>query len=302
MNRGAVRQKIFLDEGDYQFFINLLEDTFKKWRVELYAYCLMGNHYHLCFKTPEAKLSRIMRHINGLYTQHFNRAHGRDGPLFRGRYKAMVIEEEDYLHQVVRYIHLNPVDAGISEMPEDYPWSSHKIFLSKKNIRWFSKEKIMEWFEGPQSFHEFVLEGNDSTLNALYKRKRWPVILGGESFIENIRLASDKPSKEHVRAEKQFIRPSLEKVLTAVANEFGVTITQIIQGRRGQTNLSRKVALWILKEHGDYTHEQLARTFALGSGKTVGWACKEVKGKMDIKLTFKNRIKKIQNQISQPET
>jgi REP element-mobilizing transposase RayT len=94
----------------------------------------MSNHYHLCLITPEGKLSRIMRHVDGLYTQRFNRAHRRDGSLFRGRYKAIVVEAEEYLSSVVRYIHLNPVEAGLAKAPEEYRWSSHGEYLRRRPV------------------------------------------------------------------------------------------------------------------------------------------------------------------------
>jgi putative transposase len=76
-------------------------------------------------KNPKGNLSRVMRHIDGLHTQRFNRHHRRDGPLFRGRYKAILVDEDEYLAQVVRYIHLNPIEASVVKQPEEYHWSSH---------------------------------------------------------------------------------------------------------------------------------------------------------------------------------
>ncbi len=111
MNRGASRKRVFTHHADYEVFLQLLEDCHRRWKVEILAYCLMGNHYHLCLRTPEENLPRVMRHVNGVYTQHVNRTQGRDGPLFRGRYKALVVETDTYLSAVIRYIHLNPVKA-----------------------------------------------------------------------------------------------------------------------------------------------------------------------------------------------
>jgi REP element-mobilizing transposase RayT len=97
MNRGAAPQETFLSKADYEAFLNTLAEIHELWGVEVFAYCLMGNHYHVCLRTPEGNLSRVMRHVDGLYTQRFNRAHGRDGALFRGRYKAVVIDADGYL-------------------------------------------------------------------------------------------------------------------------------------------------------------------------------------------------------------
>ena len=113
MNRGARRQSIFIDDTDYQAFFEVFSEANRLWGIEVFAYALMGNHYHLCLRTPKGNLSRVMRHVDGIYTQQFNRRHGRDGTLFRGRYKAILIEADEYLAAVVRYIHLNAIEAGI---------------------------------------------------------------------------------------------------------------------------------------------------------------------------------------------
>ena len=90
MNRGRRADRIFEDPNDYQMFIDLLKDTTELWDVRISAYCLMSNHYHLLIHTPRGNLSRCMRHINGIYTQRFNRVHGLDGQLFRGRFKSIL--------------------------------------------------------------------------------------------------------------------------------------------------------------------------------------------------------------------
>jgi REP-associated tyrosine transposase len=102
MNRGGDRQKIFLEKEDYEAFFKSIREIHERWRVEIFAYCLMGNHYHICLRTPEGNLSRVVRHLDGLYTQRFNRIHRRDGALFRGRYKAIVVDKDSYLAQLVR--------------------------------------------------------------------------------------------------------------------------------------------------------------------------------------------------------
>src|SRR3989304_6317848 len=104
MNRGLSRRDIFLDDKGREWFLDLLSDISRLWKIEIYAYCLMDNHYHLLFKTPQGGLSRAMRHLDGIYTQRFNRAHHRDGPLLRGRYKAILIDAEEHFLSIVRYI------------------------------------------------------------------------------------------------------------------------------------------------------------------------------------------------------
>ena len=143
------------------------------WGLEVFAYCLMSNHYHVCLRTPKGNLSRVMRHVDGLYTQGFNRSHGRDGSLFRGRYRAILIDADEYLAAVVRYIHLNPVEARVVKLPEEYRWSSHKLYLQPPKVpNWLNVEEVLEQLGGSRGFQEFVLSGNEEELERFYKTQR----------------------------------------------------------------------------------------------------------------------------------
>ena len=110
MNRGRARETIFHNEAYYKAFLITLDEASKRFDCVIHAYCLMGNHYHLLLQTPKANLSRIMRHINGVYTQRHNRLKLVDGPLFRGRFKAILVDADSYLLQLSRYIHRNPIE------------------------------------------------------------------------------------------------------------------------------------------------------------------------------------------------
>ena len=110
MNRGRAREAIFHDKVYYDAFLKTLKEAVKRFDCVIHAYCLMGNHYHLLIQTPKANLSRVMRHINGVYTQRHNRLRLTDGPLFRGRFKAILVDIDSYLLHLSRYIHRNPID------------------------------------------------------------------------------------------------------------------------------------------------------------------------------------------------
>lgn len=131
MNRGSGRQIIFPGSDYRQAFVQGIDEAHRRFGLEVHAYCLMGNHYHLFVRTPRANLSRAMRHVNGLYTQRYNRLKNTDGALFRGRYKAILVEASSYLLQVSRYIHRNPVETKppLVHTLKDYPWSSYPAYL-----------------------------------------------------------------------------------------------------------------------------------------------------------------------------
>lgn len=147
MNRGAGKQDIFLHNKHCKFFISILKDITAIYSIEIHAYCLMKNHYHLLMKTPLGNLSKAMQHLSGMYTRYFNYTEKRDGPLFRGRYKSIIVDGLKYLLDVSKYIHLNPVKAAIVAHPEDYYWSSYKSYITATNQEeWLYKEKILGYF------------------------------------------------------------------------------------------------------------------------------------------------------------
>jgi len=130
MNRGRARAAIFGGDEDYATFLDTLGAAAKRFRAEIHAYCLMPNHYHVLVRTPQANLGRAMRHVDGVYTQRYNRRNQSDGPLFRGRYKAIVVDADRYVLLVSRYIHRNPIDAQrpLVERLADWPWSSYPAY------------------------------------------------------------------------------------------------------------------------------------------------------------------------------
>lgn len=120
MNRGRGRQAIFHDQAYFDAFLATLSEAHERFSLEIYAYCLMSNHFHLLVKTPEGNLQRAMRHVGGVYTQRYNRLKKTDGPLFRGRYKAILVDADEYLLHLSRYIHRNPLEAHMVDDLTNY--------------------------------------------------------------------------------------------------------------------------------------------------------------------------------------
>jgi len=128
-SRGDRREAIYENDQDRVAFNSVLNVVCDTYNWVCHTYCQMDNHYHLLIETPDANLSKGMRQLNGVYTQTYNRTHGRVGHVFQGRYKAILVEKENYLLELSRYIELNPVRAGMVQSVSDWPWSSYRATI-----------------------------------------------------------------------------------------------------------------------------------------------------------------------------
>jgi hypothetical protein len=196
---------------------------------------LMGNHYHLLLRTRDANLPDAMRHIDGVYTQSFNRAHGRDGPLFRGRYHSVTVEADRHLLAASRYIHLNPVDAGEVELPEQWPHSSYLAYLGAEMApQWLHTEMILGAFGSigaRAQYRAFVEEGVDPATRAFYTATRQSPVLGSVPYRHEVAslLGADLDgTMAEIPAVKLLRhRPALRAMLWAVAQAFEVDQAEI---------------------------------------------------------------------------
>jgi REP element-mobilizing transposase RayT len=127
--RGNHREAVFLGQDDYETYLHRLAVYRARYTVTLHGYCLMPNHVHLVLGTGAAPLDRFMQCLQQSYTQRFNRRHAQVGHLFQGRYKALLCETDEYLVTLVRYVHQNPVRAGLAARADDYPYSGHRAYL-----------------------------------------------------------------------------------------------------------------------------------------------------------------------------
>jgi putative transposase len=143
MARGNNGQKIFLKRDDYQAFLNALSIARRRYPFHLYAYVLMSNHFHLLLEVSDAPTSRIMQSLLTGYARRFNAIHRHKGHLFQGRYKAIVCDRESHLLELVRYIHLNPVRAGLVKRPGEWRWSGHQEYLGQDQQKLIDPGPVM---------------------------------------------------------------------------------------------------------------------------------------------------------------
>jgi putative transposase len=164
MLRGNGGQDIFVDKSDRIRFYEQLGEGVKRFDVRIPALCLMSNHVHLVVQVAEIPLSRLVQNVSFRYTRYRNAKEHRTGHLFQGRYKAIVIDAETYLLELIRYIHLNPVRAGIVADPADYRWSSHRAYLGKEVLPWLSTDWILSRYSprkqsARRQYRNFIAEG-----------------------------------------------------------------------------------------------------------------------------------------------
>ncbi len=195
ISRGNRQEDIYDDDWDRLSFLSLLEELHADYNWVCHSYCLMNNHYHFLIETPDANLSKGMRHINGVYTQRYNRRHERVGHLFQGRYKAILVEKENYLLELSRYIVLNPVRAGLVRAPEDWPWSSYRATVGQSpSPSYFNAAWLLATFGTTLSlaierYKAFVAEGKIQA--AARPDVRHQVYFGSEQFVEEMQLKID---------------------------------------------------------------------------------------------------------------
>ncbi|WP_042354051.1 transposase [Bacillus rubiinfantis] len=152
-SRGVRKSPLFFEEQDYEKYLSLLHETREKYPFTLYSYCLMTNHVHLQLETLEPPLSTIMRDLNTKYAKYFNHKYNFSGHVFEKRYGAELLNSVEYEVDVSKYIHLNPVAAGMVQTPEDYRWSSCRYYFSLETNSLVTPEPLLSYFPDPQSLH-----------------------------------------------------------------------------------------------------------------------------------------------------
>ena len=305
MNRGRGRQRIFWHREDYRRFLRLLGETHRMWGVRVHAYCLLSNHYHLLLETPEGNLSRVLRHIDGLYTQQYNRARHTDGPLFRGRYKAILIEADHCLLQIVRYIHLNPVEANLVQNPGMHPWSSHRHYLGKgRKPDGLAIEEVLGRFNrrsgrAVERYQAFIREGLDEETQRLYSRGNGPAIWGSQGFREKIRkrLAKRGMDYEIPERKRQQDSPSLKKIEEAVIRSYGISKQELLRKRRGFFNEPRNLAIYLGRMVGGYRLKEIGNRWGQLQYSSVSRMVDSARQLIQKDRSFRQRVEGIERRI-----
>ena len=283
MSRGNERRPIVRDDIDRRHRLEWLERTVVGYGWRLHAFVLMSNHDHLFVETPEANLSAGMQFLNGSYTSYFNWRHRRAGHLFQGRFKAQLVEEEGHYTEVSRYIHLNPVRAGVVDRPERWSWSSYPGYhRANRMLGWATYDRVMNEFGGNAAqarvaYRAFVREGVDRPIPSPFDDAIGQLIVGSEAFVIRIRDALVHRSPDPALPQLQQLRrrPALDRIVSVVSQVCGVDRDDWRGGRRSDDG-ARAVAAHVARRVWGYPSVEVAAVLGYAGTSGVAQAIRRI--------------------------
>jgi REP element-mobilizing transposase RayT len=299
--RGNERRKIFLSKADYVKFLSYCADAAHKYGVILHAFVLMGNHYHLIVETPDANLSAFAHAINSAYTTYFNIKRKRAGHLFQGRYKSIVIEKDSYLLELSRYIHLNPVRAGIVQRPEDYNFSSYRSYIVSEEETIVSREVIWGMIskkrnKAPARYKSFVESAISEPPPDPFKRVYGGVILGKAPFIKDVLKQTAEIIPRQETAQRRVLSSSasgIDEIVHVLSLHFNVTEETVLS-----TSPYRSYALYLARKHTPVSSTDIGRAFGGITCSAVTKMGARLKERMEKDKALRKEIGRIEEKLS----
>jgi putative transposase len=254
--RGNQRQRTFTSQSDHQAYLERLAKYRKRYGFTIHAFCLMANHVHLLVQSSGIPLAKFMQGLQQSYTQYFNLRHKKTGHLFEGRYKAIVCQEDPYLLELIRYIHLNPVRAGMVAKAEQYPYSGHHAYLSGKATEIVDPTGVLQVLGGIGGYRTFVNDGvKDGHKEEFYD-------------VEDQRFLGDEKFTESVRGEQEEEQPKpkgtkgMDAAARKLSASLGVEPARLRQpGRTREASTARTQIAYVLVRRLGYRLNDVARYF-----------------------------------------
>ena len=285
--RGNAGNPVFFDDKDRYRFYLILQYAVEKFGCRIHALCLLDNHIHLVIQVDEIPLSRIMQNVSLRFTKWINYSQSRTGHLFQGRYKALLIDVETYLLELVRYVHLNPVRAGIVSTAAEYRWSSHRGYLGKELIPWLTSDFILSIFsqdadQARMGYESFVNDGVDERNRSEFHCGTIEGrILGDDSF------ADDVLGRVNQQRELEY---SLKDVVSEVSVCFNISEEKLKEaGKIRPMTAARAVAAAIVQKSPHLRLTDLSKLLGRDVS-ALGKAAKRVADEKDSRELVKKMV------------
>jgi len=303
-SRGNERRNIFADDPDRDFFLKTLKESLNTYNVILYSYVLMSNHFHLLLETPLANLSEFMRQFNITYTSYYNRKYNRVGHLYQGRYKSILVQKDNYLHILSRYIHLNPVrvvkmeNVPLSEKEKylrHFKWSSLKGYINKNNPQSFvDYQTILLEYGGdnPKGRNNYwqALQSDISSKLEIKKQIIGNSILGNKQFVQEIEEKYLlKKEKEIPSVRKIHSYCTKDKVIEIACREIGKTWEQL----KSTPNSHRQILMEMLYRYTGLNNREIGELMALDYS-TVSVGRRRLRGKLFNDSELRDLVRRIE--------
>lgn len=301
-SRGNEHKKIFYSKSDYEKFKHYLKEAKDKYGYLLHSFALMTNHYHLLIETPNPNLSSVMHYINSSYTNYINIKRKRSGHLFQGRYKAILIDRDDYLLELSRYIHLNPVRAEMAERPENYPYSSYSDYITRGREDIVYRDLILGMMSrnkrvAIKGYKNFVEKAIGIKLENPLQKVYAGLILGKEKFIKEVlnelkEESLDREDVSHRRALKATY--SAEEIIESICTNLDVRQYEIMNNKRKEY---RDMAIFLMKKSTGLTNRQIGSLFGNLSYSGVAKANQRFSEKIKRDNGLKRKIEQIMSNV-----
>jgi REP-associated tyrosine transposase len=282
--RGNQRQRTFLSDSDYQAYLQRLARYRKRYGYRVHAYCLMPNHVHLLLESSHEPLAKLMQGLQQSYSQYFNLRHRKVGHVFQGRYKAIVCERDEYLLELVRYIHLNPVRSGLVKEPGRYLYSGHKAYVEGKATEMIEPGPVLRMLGGKARYREFVRDGIKDGHKEEYYEAEDQRFLGSAGFGEKL---------QEKQVETRLKRKGLEPTVKALGEKLGIGAAELKSADRSwAVSRARTLIGYVLVRRQGYGLGEVAKYFGRDPA-TMGTLLGRLAARIDQEAEVRRNVERL---------
>lgn len=298
MLRGNGGQDIFLDPKDYTIFEQLVAEGVERFNHLIHGYCWMSNHVHMLVEVADIPLSKIIQNLSFRYTRWINKREKRTGHLFQGRYKAILIDTDNYLLELIRYIHLNPVRSNLAKTPDDYRWSGHQAYLGTVTCDWLSTDWVLQRFarkktDARRAYHRFVMSGLDMEYcKEFHHGNQEGIVLGDEAFV--IRIPEYGKSKSKCLGDELI--QDISEISRKVCSFYQLAESSIHANNRSHIASKIRSLVTLLHTEQSGSISRVAEYF----GKDVSTLSKNLK-KLEKKLLEDSQLREEVERLKNPK-